>query len=551
LGANNIFFLLSKYLYRFYLSNKAAVFEPIFLKLLLFFTKNVKIIFHKLFYFMQFSLLKKFSSFVLIVSLSFVSLSHGFMKMEVKQIIAPDGSLQNINLMDMSGMFAQFEALGISIKDLPPEQKQQIEASFDGVCDQALAQIKTSITPENISPEQLATAKAMQASFECKKVSFGKFEIKMNTQMNADQYSIEGNQFILASNNIAMTPEIREQIDMMMNQKMKDQEVSPEQITQIKALGMEVTMVFVLPGKIIESNIGDIDGDTVTIDLFGEMITMVEAGNSKEFIEKLMNMRIVAEMDTYVANDVVINNNDSVSATPTSTVATADQSLATTRTTDNQGVLLPTNTVAATNLTTSETFLPEDTLPTPAIPASDVFVKPAFLADLVPIDTNRATLDSVETPAALRAYLPQTETVTPTEADLLREEEALWLELLEADLSNEDITALLAAEIPALDTLTPPQTEPLITPIIEPTAPTTMTSPLKVLIPASTKTLDKETIEAEVIHNIFAQNVFEDLIAAETDTPTPAPKKTKQRAYSPDRIFQNIKAANLVRQAAR
>jgi hypothetical protein len=247
--------------------------------------------------------LQKIFSLFTLVSLSIMGNSQAFMKIETKQIFLPQTeTIQNTSYVDMSGMFAQFEAMGMSIDELPPEQKKQLEASFDGVCDQMKTQMEQT---QNLSQAELKGLDketrellvSMQDSFECKKIGFGKFEIKTTLPLEQEAYKIENNLFIMQANDSTITPEIKQQLDMLMNQQLQDTKVNPEQIEQMKSMGMEVKMVMVFPGKVTESNIGNIDDNTVTIDMWEEIIAAMEAGTISDFIEKLMNMKIVSEID--------------------------------------------------------------------------------------------------------------------------------------------------------------------------------------------------------------------------------------------------------------
>jgi hypothetical protein len=247
--------------------------------------------------------LQKIFSLFTLVSLSIMGNSQAFMKIETKQIFLPQTeTIQNTSYVDMSGMFAQFEAMGMSIDELPPEQKKQLEASFDGVCDQMKTQMEQT---QNLSQAELKGLDketrellvSMQDSFECKKIGFGKFEIKTTLPLEQEAYKIENNLFIMQANDSTITLEIKQQLDMLMNQQLQDTKVNPEQIEQMKSMGMEVKMVMVFPGKVTESNIGNIDDNTVTIDMWEEIIAAMEAGTISDFIEKLMNMKIVSEID--------------------------------------------------------------------------------------------------------------------------------------------------------------------------------------------------------------------------------------------------------------
>lgn len=488
---------------------------------------------------MQFPSVQKLFSLVAVASISLMGVSHGFMKIETEQIFSPqDQTIQTISYMDMSEMFDQFEAMGVSLDDLSKAEQAQLESSFDGMCDQMEAQIMqtTTLQPEitSLSKDTRTAIKAMQSSFSCKKIGFGKFEIGTTVPLKDDAYKIENEKFIMEANDSTMTPEMKQQLEMLMNQQIQADTMTAEQIEKMKDLGLSIKINMVFPGKVIEANVGEVNGNTVTIDMWKEIIAMMEQGSGTDFVEKFMNMRIVSEIDEPLVAEEIIQEDAVLDLNPTMVTAT-----------ESAAEILLEDEIEALMIDFSDDFSEEELL---------AMLESELVSDLPKFTTSKedSLLEMLTADESLMEELTDEEFLEFEEFfELDMNDEELLFEKLLLDeslmekVSDEELESMLAVGlnpkpntsfyIPIQaenNTNTPSKTTNLIT--VQP-----VRSEPKTIAPLVVRSMDKQTIEEEIINNIFAPEVFEEN----------ANSVTKKTSYSPDRVFNNIKAANAARQA--
>lgn len=435
---------------------------------------------------MKYLISKKLLSFVLIMSLSGWSIADAFMKMNIEQTMATDGTLQVKNYMDMSGILQQFEKMGLRLDDLPPEQKKELDASLDQVCEQMETEMLRQLRDPALLPAQRQLLQMNQDSFFCQQTERGKFEITVNSRLLEDQYSLKEGLFIFSPAQNNLTPALQEQLNMLSSQKLSQNNLSNEQITQLRELGIDVKMVFVFPGKVQESSIGKVYDNKVEIDIVEEIIAMLESGTEKGFLERFMNIRIISAIDKelFVPTETQIQSNQSVILLDRQQDSVLIKSPAREEKTEIEAV---DNPVQVENITDD------------------------FLADLSESDLE-VLLQSLESESTT---LPMDETMS---------EEDLLLALLEFDDEAEFLV-----ETPLLPTEESVLTE------IKPTNTTKVSAPLASKDFALT--IDPELLEETVINNVFSSSLEE------------APVKQTKLTYSPNRIVKNIQDANTARQA--